>query len=45
MTLDGKTLSDKIKNEIKSKVKSYLIKPTLAVIQIRNDEANNIYIN
>ena len=45
MTLDGKTLSDKIKNEIKSKVKSYLIKPTLAVIQIGNDEASNIYIN
>lgn len=45
MILDGKTLSDKIKNEIKSKVKNYLIKPTLAVIQIGNDEASNIYIN
>ena len=29
MILDGKTLSDKIKNDIKSKVKNYLIKPTL----------------
>lgn len=45
MILDGKTLSDKIKNEIKSKVKNYLIKPTLAVIQIGDDEASNIYIN
>lgn len=44
MILDGKTLSDKIKNEIKSKVKNYLIKPTLAVIQIGNDEASNVYI-
>ena len=45
MILDGKTLSDKIKSDIKSKVKNYLIKPTLAVIQIGNDEASNIYIN
>lgn len=45
MILDGKTLSDKIKEEIKTKVKNYLIKPTLAVIQIGEDEASNIYIN
>ena len=45
MVLDGKNLSDKIKNEIKSKIKKYSIKPTLAVIQIGNDEASNIYIN
>ncbi len=44
MLLDGKALSDKIKEEIKLKTKNYLIKPTLAVIQIGNDEASNIYI-
>ena len=44
MLLDGKALSNKIKDEIKSKTKNYLIKPTLAVIQIGNDEASNIYI-
>ncbi len=44
MLLDGKTLSDKIKEEIKLKTKNFLIKPTLAVIQIGNDEASNIYI-
>ena len=45
MLLNGKELSDKIKNEIKLKSKNYLIKPTLAVIQIGDDEASNIYIN
>ena len=44
MLLDGKALSDKIKEEIKLKTKNYLINPTLAVIQIGNDEASNIYI-
>ena len=44
MLLDGKALSNKIKEEIKLKTKNYLIKPTLAVIQIGNDEASNIYI-
>ena len=44
MLLDGKALSNKIKEEIKLKTKNFLIKPTLAVIQIGNDEASNIYI-
>ena len=45
MILDGKCLSDKIKEEIGNKTKKYLVKPTLAVIQIGDDEASNIYIN
>ena len=45
MTLDGKTLSNKIKSDIGGKIKKYLLKPTLAVIQIGDDEASNIYIN
>ena len=45
MLLDGKKISDKIKEEIKLKTKNYLIKPTLAVIQIGDDEASNVYIN
>lgn len=44
MLLNGRILSDKIKDEIKLKTKNYLIKPTLAVIQIGDDEASNIYI-
>ena len=45
MILDGKALSNEIKNDIKLKIKNYLIKPTLAVIQIGDDAASNIYIN
>ena len=44
MLLDGKTLSNKIKEELTKKVKNYLVKPCLAVIQIGDDEASNIYI-
>ena len=34
MLLDGKSLSDKIKEDLTRKIKSYLVKPCLAVIQI-----------
>lgn len=44
MLLDGKSLSDKIKEDLTRKIKSYLVKPCLAVIQIGDDEASNIYI-
>ena len=44
MILDGKALSDQIKDNLTKKVKNYLIKPCLAVIQIGNDEASNVYI-
>lgn len=42
--LDGKALSTKIRNELKSEVKELMIKPCVAVIQVGNDEASNIYI-
>ena len=42
--LDGKELSSKIRGEIKQEVKACLIRPSLAVIQIGNDEASNVYI-
>ena len=44
MILDGKKLSDEIRNEIKQKIKNDIIRPCLAVIQIGNNEASNIYI-
>lgn len=42
--MDGKVLSEQIKNEIKTEVKTYMIKPCLAVIQIGDDPASNVYI-
>lgn len=42
--IDGKLISSKIKDELKIEVKSYMIKPCLAVIQIGEDEASNVYI-
>ena len=44
MLLDGKNLSNQIKEELLKKTKGFLVKPCLAVIQIGNDEASNIYI-
>lgn len=42
--LDGKELSLKIRGEIKQEVKTCLIRPSIAVIQIGDDEASNVYI-
>ena len=42
--LDGKSLSNEIKVELKKEIKSYMIKPCLAVIQIGEDSASNVYI-
>ncbi|MBR1376267.1 MAG: bifunctional 5,10-methylenetetrahydrofolate dehydrogenase/5,10-methenyltetrahydrofolate cyclohydrolase [Bacilli bacterium] len=42
--IDGKELSSKIKEEIKNEVKGFMIKPCLAVIQIGDDEASNVYV-
>ena len=44
MILDGKELSKEIRDELKLKIKKYVIKPCLAVIQIGDDEASSIYI-
>lgn len=42
--IDGKLISAKIKDELKTEIKTYMIKPCLAVIQIGNDESSNVYI-
>ena len=42
--IDGKEISKKIKEELKQEIKTYMIKPCLAVIQIGNDPASDIYI-
>lgn len=44
MLIDGKKVSLDIKNKIKEEVDKYNVKPGLAVIQIGNDEASNVYI-
>ena len=46
--LDGKKLSNKIKNEVKieaDKLKSYGVTPGLAVILVGNDPASQVYVN
>lgn len=42
--IDGKLISSKVKEELKAEIKTYMIKPCLAVIQIGDDEASNVYI-
>lgn len=42
--IDGKAVAAKIKEEIKNEVKGFMIKPCLAVIQVGDDEASNVYI-
>ena len=42
--IDGKEISKQIKEELASKVKPCMIKPSLAVIQIGEDPASNAYI-
>lgn len=42
--LDGKSLAKEIHEEIKLEVKGCMIRPSLAVIQIGNDEASDIYV-
>lgn len=44
MIIDGKELSSKIKEELKNEIKTYMIKPCLAVIQIGSDSASDIYV-
>ena len=45
MIMDGKKVSEEIKKEISLKIKDSLCKPCLAVIQIGEDDASNIYVN
>lgn len=44
MILDGKLISEQLKDEIKEEVKKYLIKPCLAVIQVGDDPASTVYV-
>jgi methylenetetrahydrofolate dehydrogenase (NADP+)/methenyltetrahydrofolate cyclohydrolase len=43
--LDGKKVADKIKKELKEKVKGFKIKPGLAVVLVGNDDASHMYVN
>lgn len=43
--MDGKGLSAKIKDELKSEIDGYEKKPILAVITIGDDEASKVYVN
>ena len=42
--IDGKLISFKIKEQIKQEISSLDEKLTLAVVQVGNDEASNVYI-
>lgn len=44
MIIDGKTVSDNIYQDLKKQIKGYMIKPCLAVIQIGDDPASDVYI-
>ena len=42
--MDGKQLGQEIEEELKIKIKNYMIRPSVAVIQIGDNPASNIYI-
>ncbi len=42
--IDGKTISEEIKSELKQSIKFEMIKPSIAVIQVGNNNASDIYI-
>ena len=42
--VDGRALAEEIRSELKQSIKFEMIKPSLAVIQIGNDDASNSYI-
>jgi len=42
--MDGKGLSNDIQDELKLKIKGCMIRPSVAVIQIGDDAASNIYV-
>lgn len=44
MILDGKLVSNEVKNNLKNLIIEYGIKPKLVVIQVGNNEASNVYI-
>lgn len=44
MILDGKSIKNKIMDELRDEVNDLSIKPKLVVIQVGNNEASNVYI-
>ncbi len=44
MILDGKIVKEKVLNELKEKISSLNVKPSLTVIQVGNNSASEIYI-
>lgn len=44
MILEGKTLKEKILDELTNEISSLDIKPTLVVIQVGNDPSSNVYV-
>ena len=42
--IDGKMISEEIKSELKQSIKFEMIKPSIAVIQVGNNNASDIYI-
>lgn len=42
--IDGKMISEEIKSELKQNIKFEMIKPSIAVIQVGNNNASDIYI-
>lgn len=45
MILEGKTLKEKILNELTEEVKTLEVKPTLVVIQVGEDPASKVYVS
>ncbi len=44
MIIDGKSVAQEIKTQLITKIDKVMIKPCLAVVQVGNDEASNVYI-
>lgn len=43
--IDGKKISEEIKSELKQSIKYEMLKPSIAVIQVGDNEASNTYVN
>ena len=43
--IDGKKISEEIRTELKQSIKYEMLKPSIAVIQVGDNEASNTYVN
>ena len=43
--IDGKKISEEIRSELKQSIKYEMLKPSIAVIQVGDNEASNTYVN